>query len=188
MTSLKYQNGLPGKWIITSKWLKVNCFEIPQLDIIYFEPWYLCIGFDLKVQILTRSPKTYENSTTLIIFWNSSGGWGCNNFNNASNAHWQNSSASIALLNGLVQLSQCVLTKILPVKYFLKIKLPLFVECRLHIKKFHFGILSKQHLFKIQNFAVTVRNVYLIKIILRMIAAFNLKISALEDFSCFLKF
>ena len=157
-------------------------------EMIYFEPWYLCIGLDLKVQILTRSPKTYENSTTLIIFWNSSGGWGCNNFNNASNAHWQNSSASKALLNGLVQLSQCVLTKILPVKYFLKIKLPLFVECRLHIKKFHFGILSKQHLFKIQNFAVTVRNVYLIKIILRMIAAFNLKISALEDFSCFLKF
>ena len=75
-----------------------------------------------KVQILTRSPKTYENSTTLIIFWNSSGGWGCNNFNNASNAHWQNSSASKALLNRLVQFPQFVLTKIMPVEYFLKSK------------------------------------------------------------------
>ena len=105
---------------------------------------------------INKKSKTDENSTTLIIFWNSSGGWGCNNFNNASNAHWQNSSASKALLNGLVQFSQCVLTKILPVKYFFIIKLPLFVECRLHITKFHYGILSKQHLFKMQNFAVTV--------------------------------
>ena len=86
---------------------------------IFFKKWsdlFLSLGtLDLKVQILTWKS---ENSTTLIIFWNSSGGWGCNNFNNASKAHWQNSSASKALLNGLVQFPQCVLTRIYLSKIF----------------------------------------------------------------------
>ena len=106
------------EFTIATKKVKLT---IVNVKTIFFKKWsdlFLSLGtLDLKVQILTWKS---ENSTTLLISWNSSGGWGCNNFNNASNAHWQNSSASKALLNGLVQLSQCVLTKILPVKYIFK--------------------------------------------------------------------
>ena len=82
-----------------------------------FEFWYF-LAWIWKCKSEREKVKTYENSTTLLILWNSSGGWGCNNFNNASNAHWQNSSASKALLNGLVQFPQCVLTRIYMSKSF----------------------------------------------------------------------
>ena len=40
--------------------------------------------------------------------------------------------------------------------HFFLIKHALFVECRLHTNKFHFGIILKHNLFKKKNFAVTI--------------------------------
>ena len=108
------------KYTIATEKVKLTLVNVKT---VIFKKWndlFLALMYWLRSESanINKKSKTYENSTTLIIFWNSFGGWGCNNFNNASNAHWQNSSASKALLNGLVQFSQCVLTKILPVKCF----------------------------------------------------------------------
>ena len=141
------------------------------------------------------SPKTYKNSTTLLISWNSSGGWGCNNFNNASNAHWQNSSASKALLNGLVQFSQCVLTRIYLENIFWSNYRCLLIQYRIHhqvsfwnISEAKFCFFHPQCFFKVAGLATIYHHQ---KILKKIAICSKILLSSkfgFRSFYCFLKF